>query len=55
MNSRLVYIVKLTCQGQRMEIKEFYNPIKAFLQFLKHARKCAKYGTMRADITAWRS
>ena len=55
MNSRMIYTVKLTCQGQNLETKEFYSLIKAVLYFAKLVREYGKHNTMRIDITAWMS
>ena len=55
MPSRMVYIFTRTCQGQRQERIEFYSLIKAVLYWRKNIRKYGKYGTMRFDLTAWKS
>lgn len=55
MNSRMIYIVKRTCQGQPQDCVEFYSLIKAVLYFRKSIREYGKYGTMRFDLTAYKS
>jgi len=53
MESRMIYIVTLTCQGQRLERIEFHSLIRAFLHYAKIVKKYGKHGTMRFDMEAW--
>lgn len=53
MAHKLIFTVKLTCQGQLMEKTKYDGLIHALLHFAKFAIKYGKYGTMRIDLEAW--